>query len=108
MALFIAFLPSTTSLDNGRSDDTARLISGDEQGCIRVWSVKCRVCTLILHPWSCRTTGVSDTASVGASAAYPCSAILIISNQSTTADAAAASWNINKKKAHDSSSSIYP
>ena len=105
----IAFLPSTTSLGNGRSDDTARLISGDELGCIRVWSVKCRVCTLILHPWSCRTTGVSDTATVGASAAYPCSAILIINNPSTsTAATAAASCNSNKKKANDSSSSIYP
>jgi WD40 repeat protein len=114
----IAYLPSTSSsasyLD---SDDTARLISGDEYGSIRIWSIKSRVCTLVLHPWSGRGSSSNDIAmdSTATSTTYPCSAILVIPNNplATTrwnVTAATASTNLSNKKidTRNNSSFLYP
>lgn len=110
----IAFLPSTSSLLD--IDDTARLISGDEHGCVRIWSIKSRVCTLVLHPWTFRgTSTISDTTMETTSATNPCSAILVIPNKDSTIASsrwnatAANSSNVNSKKNELCTSSfLYP
>jgi hypothetical protein len=114
----IAYLPSTSSSSSYLdSDDTARLISGDEYGSIRIWSIKSRVCTLVLHPWSGRGSSSNDIAmdATATSTTYPCSAILVIPNNpiATTrwnVTAATASTNLSNKKSdtRNNSTFLYP
>lgn len=109
----IAFLPSTSSSSSYLDgDNTAKLISGDEYGSIRIWSIKSRVCTLVLHPWSCRGSTTHDAA---LDTTYPCSAILVLPNNPLTTTrwsvtAATASTNHSNKKSDTRSNSafLYP
>jgi hypothetical protein len=110
----IAFLPSTSTSTSSYldCDDTAKLISGDEYGSIRVWSIKSRVCTLVLHPWSCRGSTPHDAPT---DTTYPCSAILVLPNNpltttrwNVTAATASTSHSNRKSDTRSNSAFLYP